>query len=94
MIIAQRTAGLSYGTDPVAQSVRSVIAAPAARLGVHSHVQARSAASPSADMQRLYPGVFAEETGPSAFVRARRAAAFRVSVIGTAAVMMLALLRH
>ena len=92
MIIANRAAALAYGTDTVAHSLRTVLAAPARAIETAPRQAAPAA---PADLAALYPHLFAPAAAPVPAVgRLVRAAAVRVSILGTAAAFMIGVLHH
>ena len=92
MIRPQRSANLSYGTDSVAQSLRSVLAAaPAVRIE-SDPVNAPGKAG-AIDLTALYPAIFAPQARSPFMTRTARALAFRLTVFGTAAAAMV-LIHH
>lgn len=90
MIIANRAATTSFGTDPVAQSVRSFIT-PSARLSAASAEREVRSALRSADLARLYPSLCLVEGRASARSHAARAAAAALTAAGTMAAAFLAI---
>jgi hypothetical protein len=91
MIITQRTANLSYSTDPVAASLRSAIAAPAPRFAPRA--ESTPASTTPMDLGALYPTLFAPERQPKVWGRPARAAAFRLSLMGTIAAILAVIYR-
>jgi len=89
MIIAQRSASLSYGTDPVADSLSSFIAAPIARIA--GCAEAETIEGAALDLNRLYPALFAPAHRPSLLLRSARALAVRLAVLGTGAALLVIL---
>jgi hypothetical protein len=91
MIISHHPASLRYGTDTTAQSVRGFMQASRPSLAAPA-AQATTSRPSALDLPELYPSLFVmtaqrnERAG-----RVARAAVVRLSVLGTAAVMMLAL---
>lgn len=86
MIAAQRSTHLSYSTDAISASLRPLLAAPTIRI--ESHRAETSRASAALDLTALYPHLFAPVKQSSFVIRTARAVAFRLSVFGTAAALL------
>jgi hypothetical protein len=92
MIIASHPVRLTYGTDSVAHSLRSSVTTHAPAVVPHP-TEAAGRSGAALDLNRLYPAIMNAAPQTTPVVRATRALAFRLSVLGTAA-GMLAILHH
>lgn len=94
MIISHRLTSLNYGTDATAQSVRGFMQASRPSFSAPA-AEAMTIRPTALDLPELYPSLFVMKAKRNERVgRLARAAVVRLSVLGTAAVMMLALFHH
>ncbi len=94
MIIHAPQTTLSYGTDAVAQSLRPMldsrsVDAPRASRAPETAPAGRG----ELDLARLYPSLYAAPVTEALPIRAIRGLAFRLSIIGSMA-LMIGLLHH
>ncbi len=89
MIIQRSAPGPSYSTDPVARSVRSFIAAPAAPRSGRD--ESAAGAPGPLRLAQLYPALFASDAAPAHPIGATRRLALRLGLAATAIVTFAAL---
>jgi hypothetical protein len=91
MIIQNRIAPISYGTDPTAAGVRAFVS-----RGARFEPAARRAVTPaaSADLARLYPNLCGTESAPRRAARLIAVATAGVSAAGSIAAALVAILHR